>query len=103
MDNIDGYITKDDVYRLLSDFRIYIPTDIRHQMTEKVKALPSVDVGSGEHNKESLKWPSQQLFSDGFGGARVGYACPYCKQYVPYAGKYCGKCGKRVYGGEDDE
>ena len=44
MDNIDGYITKDDVYRLLSDFSIYIPTDIRHQMAEKVKALPPIDI-----------------------------------------------------------
>lgn len=43
MDNIDGIITKDKVYRLLSDFRAYIPNDIRHQMIEKVKALPSID------------------------------------------------------------
>lgn len=48
MDNIDGMITKDEVYRLFSDFRAYIPTDIRHQMIEKVKALPSIDVGSGD-------------------------------------------------------
>lgn len=48
-----------------------------------------------------LSWPKQELFSDGFGGARVGYTCPYCKQVVPYAGKYCGNCGERVYGGEE--
>lgn len=103
MDNIDGYITKDDVYRLLSDFRIYIPADIRHQMAVIVATLPSVGVRleEKEQNKEPLIWPSQQLFSDGFGGVRVGYTCPYCKQYVPYAGKYCGKCGERVLGGDE--
>ena len=54
-----------------------------------------------EQNKEPLKWPSQALYSDGFGGARVGWTCPYCKQYVPHAGKYCGKCGERVLGGDE--
>ena len=50
---------------------------------------------------EQRYWPSQSLFDDGFGGGRAGYICPWCKQYVPYAGKYCGKCGKRVYGGDE--
>ena len=40
--------------------------------------------------------------ADGFGGVKVGYTCPYCHKYVPYAGKFCGKCGMPVHGGEDD-
>lgn len=55
----------------------------------------------GLHKELRKSWSKQGLFPDGFGGARVGYTCPYCKQYVPYAGKYCGKCGERVLGGDE--
>ena len=36
-DEIDGCITKDEMYRLISDFRAYIPPEIRQQMCERVK------------------------------------------------------------------
>lgn len=55
----------------------------------------------GLHTELRKSWSKQGLFPDGFGGERVGYTCPYCKQYVPFAGKYCGKCGERVLGGEE--
>lgn len=47
------------------------------------------------------EWSKQMLFDDGFGGVRVGYICSVCKQYVPYAGRYCGKCGARMDGGDE--
>lgn len=56
---------------------------------------------SGLHPELRKEWSKQGLYPDGFGGARVGYTCPYCKQYVPYAGKYCAKCGERVLGGDE--
>ena len=58
---------------------------------------------SGLHPELRKKWSKQGLYPDGFGGVKVGYTCPYCKKYVPYAGKYCGKCGRRVSGGESDD
>lgn len=51
--------------------------------------------------ENSLCWSKQGLYPDGFGGVKVGYTCPYCHKYVPYAGKYCGKCGERVLGGDE--
>ena len=57
--------------------------------------------GAYEDDTEPASWSPQMLFDDGFGGGRVGYICPHCRQQVPYAGKYCGKCGRRVYGGEE--
>ena len=57
--------------------------------------------GAYEDDTESARWSPQMLFDDGSGGGRVGYICPHCSQQVPYAGKYCGKCGRRVYGGEE--
>lgn len=59
------------------------------------------DKRADDKRENSLCWSKQGLYPDGFGGVRVGYACPYCKQYVPYAGKYCGKCGERVLGGDE--
>ena len=55
----------------------------------------------GLHTELRKSWSKQGLFPDGFGGVKVGYTCPYCKKYVPYAGKYCGKCGERVLGGDE--
>ncbi len=49
----------------------------------------------------SLCWSKQGLYPDGFSGMKVGYTCPYCHKYVPYAGRYCGKCGERVLGGDE--
>lgn len=57
---------------------------------------------SGLHPELRQKWSKQGLYPDGFGGVKVGYTCPYCHKYVPYAGKFCGKCGMPVQGGEDD-
>lgn len=56
---------------------------------------------SGLHPELRKKWSNQGLYPDGFGGVKVGYICPYCKQYVPYAGKYCENCSNRVYGSDE--
>ena len=37
MEFIDGYITKDDVYRLISDYRTFIENEARSKMLRRVK------------------------------------------------------------------
>ena len=80
----------------------YDPEEIRDilKSVDAEREPPKEEIYGKRENL--LCWSKQGLYPDGFGGARVGYTCPYCKQYVPYAGKYCGKCGKPVQGGEDD-
>ena len=56
---------------------------------------------SGLHPELRKKWSNQGLYPDGFGDVKVGYTCPYCHKYVPYAGRYCSKCGERVLGGDE--
>ena len=92
MDNIDGLITKDDVYRLLSDFRIYIPADIRHQITEKVKALPSVDVQEVKHGRWILDKEGTELVCSVCGGfAPLNYF-----KYHRVRAEYCPNCGTKI-------
>lgn len=43
MENIDGYVTKDDLYRMISHFRtsLKINPEQAHELCEAVKALPN--------------------------------------------------------------
>lgn len=72
MDNIDGLITKDNIYRLLSDYRAYIPNDIRHAMCERVKEFPSVDI--------TQNWIS---ITDRLPEIKENYVSDYVLCYVP--------------------
>lgn len=69
------------------------PQEVKDALGAAIKAL---------EKEKNGRWSNQALFNDGFGGARVGYICSACKKYVPYAGKFCGKCGAKMEGGDDE-
>lgn len=94
------YIDADDII----DFcNTEISMLIGHKQSAAISALRRVIEITKESaiETEPASWSPQMLFDDGFGGGQAGYICPHCRQQVPYAGKYCGKCGRRVYGGEE--
>lgn len=51
LENIDGYVTKDDMYRLISRHKPYIGQENAHRMCEAVLHTPSVDIEPVRHGR----------------------------------------------------
>lgn len=87
---MDDFISRKKLIQKFTDIDniIQIGFDIQ-DIISIIQHSPSEEVSLVRHGV----WGEQQLFDDGFGGAKVGYICPVCKQYVPCKGNFCIECG----------
>ena len=96
---MSDYIKREDAIGVvlgITPTRGFVPVDA---VTFNLQKLHAADVQEVKHGK----WGKQILVEDGFGGHRVGYICPVCKEFIPNKGKYCLECGAKMDLKESEE
>lgn len=87
---MDECISREKLIKKFVDIDNVVQTSFDiDDILEIINRLPAEDIPSARHGT----WGKQMLFDDGTGGAKVGYTCPVCKQYVPCKGNFCVECG----------
>lgn len=102
LENIDGYVSKDNLYRLLSTYRMtHVLTDNEQNLLVKIAIAIKDMLNEGE---EVVKHGHLIDLPKALDPSERPVMCSVCKSvtslYHGYKPKYCGNCGAKFDGGE---
>ena len=84
MDNIDGLITKDNVYRIISGHKMYIGEAVAQAMGAIVRDMPNVEAAPIKHGW----WVPHKITASS--------KCSECRRVFADETPYCPNCGARM-------
>lgn len=103
MKNIDGYVTKDSLYRLLSNMRMNreIDDNASSKVAQAVADMKPVDAQPVKHGR----WIKHRIYDPKsiLHGAVKDTTCSVCGKSTPYNTEYCQNCGARMDLKEDKD
>jgi len=102
MRQIDGLVTKDEIYRLISGFRtrFKISEEAAHEMAKRVAEMPTVEAEPVKHGRWIIDYAE---------GSKIYHAhCSECNKepdrniggdyYIDKLSDFCPNCGARMDG-----
>ena len=101
MKDIDGYVTKDDLYRLISRIKrnpdVVVDDETCHIIVVAISNMPSTDV---QPIKQGYWiWDSSPILGNPYGS----YRCSECGNRMKFMESYCSGCGAKMVEENENE